>query len=298
MDRLRQLQTFLAILDAGNLAAAARRLGRSPPAITRELADLERRVGVMLIERSTRSCVPTPAGRQLAQHARRLLDDYEETLALPAAADAAITGSLRVTAPTGLGASHVAPLLLSFLDAHPGVRVELLLLDRIVDLVEEDYDLAVRIGRLRDSSLLRRPAGELRRLFVASPAYLAAKGVPNTPSDLGKHDIIQHTDQGNDAPWRFVDAAGVEQTTPLRGQFAVNRPEVAVAAALEGRGIATVLSSHVAGHIRSGRLVSLLNNHEPSALPISIVYPKSRQGWLRIQLLIEHLVENLTVSIS
>ncbi|SEN77667.1 transcriptional regulator, LysR family [Sphingomonas gellani] len=298
MDRLAQLQLLLAIVDTGSLAAAGRRLGRSPAAVTRALADLENRVGVRLIERSTRSCKPTPSGRRLAETARRLIEDYEGAISLPSEAAAALVGSLRVTAPTGFGAEQVAPLLLRFLDRHPGISVDLRLLDRVVDLIEEDFDLAVRIGRPREGTLIMRSAGVLRRSFVASPAYLQEHGVPRSLTDLAAHQLIQHGDGGNDAPWTFGKAGGAILPVAASGRLAVNRPEPAVAAARDGRGIVAVLSSQVANDLAGGTLLRVLQDHEPPPLPVSVLYPASRKGWRRVSLLADFLVTELTSSFS
>lgn len=296
MDRLKELRTLLAIVDTGNLAAAARRLGRSPPSVTRDLADLEKRVGAGLVERSTRICHPTAAGIRLAEHARQLLDSYEE--AIGEAAGEAVTprGSIRMTAPITFGSDHVAPLVMDFLDAYPEIAIDLQLLDRIVDLTGEEFDLAVRIGHLADSSLIARTVGELRRVVVASPAYLEERGIPAQPQDLVKHELVQHTDCGAKAPWTFRDRDGRSISVLLSGRLTVNQPDTAVSAARDGRGIVSALSHQVHADLRAGRLVRILEDFEPAALPVSIVWPESRRSWRRMRLLVEHLVEGLRLS--
>jgi DNA-binding transcriptional LysR family regulator len=189
MDRLDELAVFLAVLEAGSLAGAARRLRRSPPAVTRILAGLEERTAARLVERTTRALAPTEAGRHLAEQARRLLADYDEAMRM-AGGDRIPRGPVRVTAPVVFGQRHVTPLVTGFLTAHPGVRMELHLSDRNVDLVEEGLDVAVRIGVLPDSGLVVRRVGEVRRMLVASPGYLAAHGTPAGPADLAGHDVM------------------------------------------------------------------------------------------------------------
>jgi DNA-binding transcriptional LysR family regulator len=294
MDRLRELQTLVAIVDMGGLAAAARRLGRSPPSISRDLADLEARIGASLVERSTRSCRPTPAGIRLADDARPLLSGYEEAIGQAAGEATAPRGSVRITAPITFGGSFVAPLVTAFLDIYPQITIDLQLNDRIVDLAEEDFDLAVRIGRLADSSMIARTVGELRRVFVASPAYLDARGTPERPADLADHEIIQHTSRGAATPLTFAGEGRRTITVSARARFTVNQPEAALAAAREGRGIVGVLSHQVDSDLRAGTLVRILKEFEPAALPISLVWPPSRRSWRRVRLLVDHLANGLS----
>lgn len=294
MDRLRELQTLVAIVDTGSLAAAARRLGRSPPSISRDLADLEGRVGISLVERSTRSCRPTPAGARLADDARPLLAGYEEAIEQVAGEARAPRGSIRMTAPITFGGRYVVPLVTAFLDTYPEIMIDLHLNDRLVDLAEENFDLAVRIGRLADSSMIARPVGELRRIFVASPAYLEARGTPGKPEDLRDHEIVQHGGGGPNMPLVFSGEDGRALTVTARSRFTVNQPEAAVAAAREGRGIVGVLSHQVDSELRTSALVRILEAFEPPPLPVSLVWPSSRRSWRRIRLLIDHLAEALS----
>jgi len=180
VDRLDELTALVAILEAGSLAAAGRKLRRSPPAMTRLLASLEERVGSRLIERTSRRLTATEAGRRLGEQARQVLARYGD--AVRETAPGEVRGVLRITAPLVFGRRHVTPVVSSFLEAHPQMRVELVLDDGTLDLIEEGLDLAVRIGRLGDSSLVARRVGEVRRLLVASPAYVARRGAPRRPA--------------------------------------------------------------------------------------------------------------------
>ena len=186
MDRLDELAIFVRIVEEGSLARAAARLRRSPPAVTRALAALEDRLGVRLVDRTTRRLAPTEAGRALYDKARALVADYEAATA--GARDAPVRGLLRITAPVQFGRRHIAPVVARFLDAHDGVEVELLLNDRNIDLIDEGIDVALRIGPLADSTLTARPVGHVRRLWVASPAYLKRRGMPRAPADLAHHE--------------------------------------------------------------------------------------------------------------
>jgi DNA-binding transcriptional LysR family regulator len=268
MDRLEELATFVAIIEAGSLVGASRRLRRSPPAVTRALSALEDRMGVRLVERTTRHLSPTEAGVALAERARTLLADYEQVLA--GVSQAQVQGVLRITAPVQFGRRHVAPIVSAFLNQHPDVRVELTLNDRNLDLIEEGLDLAVRIGPLADSSLVARTVGSVRRVVVASPAYLARRGVPRTPSDLATHDTIFGMARSPAREWRFGPSqrGAVVRLTP---RLLVDDVEAQLQAARAGRGIARPLSYQVADDLAGGALVRLLQDFEPGPLPVQLV---------------------------
>ena len=262
MDRLDELAVLVAVIDEGSLAGAARRLRRSPPAVTRILGALEDRVGVRLVERTTRRLSPTEAGVVLADRARGLLAEYE------AATEAApVQGMLRVTAPVQFGRLHVAPVVAGFLDAHPAISVELMLHDRNLDLIEEGLDVAVRIGALADSTLLMRQVGLVDRMLVASPAYLAAHGVPRLVADLAGHQTIFGSGQTGAPEWRFGDGTVIR----LKPRLLVNEIEAQLIAVRSGRGVARLLSYQVVDDLAAGRLVRLLPGSEPPRLPVQLV---------------------------
>lgn len=268
MDRLEELATFVAIIEAGSLVAASRRLQRSPPAVTRALRGLEDRMGVRLVERTTRRLSPTEAGNALADRARTLLADYEGLSA--GASQARLQGVLRITAPVQFGRRHVAPIVSAFLNEYPDVRVELTLNDRNLDLIEEGLDLAVRIGPLADSSLVARTVGGVRRLVVASPAYLARRGVPQAPSDLATHDTIFGMARSSAREWRFGPSqrGAVVRLTP---RLLVDDVDAQLQAARAGRGVARPLSYQVTDDLADGTLVRLLRDFEPGPLPVQLV---------------------------
>ena len=215
MDRLDELTALVAILEAGSLAAAGRKLRRSPPAMTRLLASLEERVGARLIERTSRRLTATEAGSRLGEKARQVLAGYGD--AVQETAPGEVRGVLRITAPLVFGRRHVTPVVTSFLEAYPHMRVELVLNDGSLDLIKEGLDLAVRIGRLADSSLVARRVGEVRRLLVASPAYVARRGAPRTPADLAAHDLIFTSGRPAPLEWRFLRSGGTSRCARLRG---------------------------------------------------------------------------------
>lgn len=268
MDRLEELATLVAIIDAGSLVAASRRLQKSPPVVTRALSALEDRMGLRLVERTTRRLSPTEAGSALADRARSLLSDYEQLSAV--GSQARLQGVLRITAPVQFGRCHVAPIVSAFLNEHPDVRVELTLNDRNLDLVEEGLDLAVRIGPLADSSLVAQTVGSVRRVVVASPAYLSRRGIPQVPSDLAGHDTIFGAARSSAREWRFGPSprGAVVRLTP---RLLVDDVDTQLQAARAGRGIARPLSYQVADDLAGGTLVRLLRDFEPGPLPVQLV---------------------------
>ncbi|WP_414474335.1 LysR family transcriptional regulator [Microvirga sp. M2] len=272
MDRLDELTVFIAILDAGSLSGAARKLRRSPPSVTRTLVALEERVATRLVERTTRRLAPTEAGRHFAEHAQRLLAGYESAIA--EVSGRPLQGVLRITAPVVFGRRHVAPVIGDFLDAYPSLRAELTLSDRNLDLIEHEIDVAVRIGFLADSGLVARRIGEVGRVLVASPAYLARRGAPSRPADLARHDVIFPTDGPGQQGWRFqVD--GREQVIRLTPRMAMNEVDAMLSVVREGRGIGRALSYQVVEDFAAGRLVRLLPQCEPAPLPVQLVMPSA-----------------------
>ena len=267
MDRIDELATFVRIVDEGSLARAAVRLRRSPQAVTRALTALEDRVGQRLIERTTRRLAVTEAGRDLLERARALLHDYDT--ATHRTPGTPVRGFVRITAPVQFGRRHVAPVARAFLDRYPAARVELVLNDRNLDLIEEGIDVALRIGPLKDSGLTARRMGEVRRQWVASPDYLARRGTPAAPGDLVTHETIQGAGPGI-AAWTF---GGGRRGAPahLSARLRVNDVETQLAAARDGRGIARLLSYQIADDLAAGSLVLLLRAYEPAPLPVHLV---------------------------
>jgi DNA-binding transcriptional LysR family regulator len=290
MDRLDELAIFVAIVDAGSLAGAARRLRRSRPAVTRALAALEDRVGTRLIARTTRRLTPSDAGRELAGTARRLLADYEVSLGGVAAAP--VSGLLRITAPLSFGRRHVTPLVSEFLDRYPDVQVELVLADRNLDLIEEDLHLAVRIGQLASSRLVARKVGEVRRILVAAPSYLASRPAPQRPADIADHDTIASVATEPTLSWRF-GGPGRGTSVVLTPRFIVNEVEAVLIAARAGRGLARPISYQAADDLASGALVRLLPQYEPAPLPVQLVVPSGRHLAPKVRAFLDHAIERL-----
>jgi DNA-binding transcriptional LysR family regulator len=290
MDRLQELAVLVAVIDHGSLAAAARRLRRSAPAVTRALAALEDRVGIRLVERSTRRLSVTEAGRALAERARALLNDYDH--AVGGLASTPLRGLLRVTAPLQFGRRHVAPLVIGFIDAFREMQVELILNDRNLDLIEEGIDVAVRIGPLADSNLIARRVGEVRRVLVASQAYLAQRGTPKKPADLAAHDTILGGARSEPREWRFGPP---KRTTIVRlsPRLIANETEARLVAVRAGQGITRVLSYQVSEELKAGSLIRLMTAFEPAALPIHLVTPNGAHKTPKIRAFLDYAAESL-----
>lgn len=291
MDRLQELAVLVAVIDHGSLAAAARRLRRSPPAVTRALAALEGRTGTRLVERSTRRLAVTEAGRALAERARALINDYDS--AVGGLADTPFRGLLRVTAPLQFGRRHVAPLVIGFLGTYREMQLELILDDRNLDLIEEGIDVAVRIGALADSTAMARRVGEVRRVLVASPAYLAERGTPKKPADLAAHDTILGTARSEPSEWRFGPP---KRTTVVRlsPRLLVNETEARLVAARAGQGITRVLSYQVSEDLAAGTLVRLMPAFEPPALPVHLLAPHAGHKTRKVKAFLDYAAASLT----
>jgi len=290
MDRLDTLRLFVSIVDTGSLAAAARRHNQTPPAVTRALAALEERLGVRLVERTTRRSRATEAGQKLAEQSRRLLADYDDAMAEAGGSAAAPRGRLRIGAPLVFGKLHVAPVVAAFLDAQKLVAVDLLLADRNVDLIDDAIDVAVRIGPLEDAALVARRVGSLRRIVAASPAYLAAHGTPERPEDLAAHETIQFSAPTVTSEWRFQSPDGTPLSVRVQPRFTVNAAEAAVEAAIAGRGVVTALSYQAATAIADGRLLRLLREFERPAMPVSLVFASARLLPARVRAFLDFAV--------
>jgi DNA-binding transcriptional LysR family regulator len=289
MDRLDAMQAFVTVADLKGFAAAARKLRLSPPAVTRLIAALEDRIGARLLQRTTRSVTLTDAGARYLERARRILADVEEAEIAAESERARPTGRLVISAPTGFGRLHVSPVLTAYLKRHREVS-ELRLEDRVINLVEEGVDLAVRIGHLPDSSLVARHVGDMRRIMVASSGYLKSRGEPRKPQDLSVHDAIQSGTNSGLAEWRFVDGEN-EVRLSYTPRLITNTADAAIQYAEAGGGLTRVLAYQAADAIKRGRLKIVLAKFEQPPLPIHIVYPTSRLLSAKVRTFIDLVVE-------
>ena len=273
MDRIESVAIFVEVAERRSFAAAARRLARSAAAVTRAVGELETRLGVRLLNRTTRAVSLTEAGDRFLAGARRVLADFEEIERAAAGEGAAPRGELRITAPILFGRLHALPIVTEFLDRFAEVSVALSLIDRPVDLVEEGLDVAVRIGALAESSAVATRVGTVRRIVVASPGYVTQHGTPLSPGDLGAHAVIAFS--GGADHWVFRNEQR-ETSIAIRPRLAVTTAAAALDAVGAGFGIARVLSYQAAGDISRGSLLRLLAPYEGDELPIHLLYPGGR----------------------
>jgi DNA-binding transcriptional LysR family regulator len=272
MDKLRAMQTFVQIVEHGSLTAAAGAMRGSLPAVVRTLAALEAELDVRLLNRTTRRIALTDEGREYYERCRRVLAEVDEAEAALSARRAAPKGRLRVTAPVMFGRLHVAPVATGFGARHPAVQLELILLDRVVDLLEEGVDLAVRIAQLPDSSLVAIRVGETRRVVCASPAYLRRAGTPQSPAELARHRCVSFggLNPGVDE-WRFD-----KERVAVHAALASNQIDAALDACVSGLGLGQFLCYQVQALLDGGRLKRVLADFEPAPLPIHVIYAHAR----------------------
>jgi DNA-binding transcriptional LysR family regulator len=287
MDRIDAMAAFVAVADLQGFAPAARKLGLSPSNVTRLIAALEDRLGARLLQRTTRSVTLTDVGARYLERVRRVFADVEEAESSAQAELARPSGRLVVSAPVGFGRRHVSPVVSTYLSRYPEVSCELRLADRMVNLVEDGVDLAVRIGHLADSTLVARQVGQMRRIVVAAPAYLKRRGEPRSPEAVAAHDTIQF---GAAPDWRFVRDGRELRITPTP-RFITNSADAAIQYAEEGGGLTRVLAYQAADAIKRGKLEVVLAASEEPVMPIHLVYPTSRLLSAKVRGFIDLVVE-------
>ena len=271
MDRFESMTVLLTAVEAGSLSAAGRRLGMPLATVSRKVSELETHVKARLLSRSTRKLALTDAGRDYVVACKRILEDVNEAERAASGEYSAPRGELIVTAPIVFGRLHVLPVTTEFLAAYPEVAVRLVLGDRVVNLLEDQVDLAVRIGELPDSSLIATRVGTIHRVVCGSPAYFAAHGTPESPHALSAHECVTFAALMSPDSWVFkVD--GVDVSVPVHSRLIVNTAEAAIDAAISGVGVTRVLSYQIDQASRAGLLDRVLRDFEPAPLPISLVY--------------------------
>jgi len=284
------MQAFVAVADEGGFARASRRLSLSPPAVTRAIGSLERRLGAPLFHRTTRRVRLTEAGTRFLADCRRILAELEAAEAAAAGEHAELRGQIGITASVLFGRMHVAPIVFDFLGQHPRVTARTLFVDRIVHLIDEALDIAVRIATLPDSVLHAIPVGTVRRVVCASPAFLAAHGEPRKPADLARLSAVAFSIGGEvPEPWGFASGESVRP----RSQLLVNSNDVAIAGAVAGHGLARVLSYQIAPQLRAGELRLVLEDFEPEPVPVSLVTLEGRRAAPRVRRFLDFAAERL-----
>jgi DNA-binding transcriptional LysR family regulator len=275
MDRLRAMQIFAAVAGAGSLSAASRELGVPLTTVSRQLAALEQYVGAPLMVRTTRQLALTDAGRDYLETCRILLSELEAAEARLTGKEDAPSGELVLTAPVVFGRLHVLPVVLEYLQRYTCVRVKMVLADRVLDLIDENIDVGIRIGALPDSAMVVRQAGTVRYVVCASPAYLEARGEPANPRGVTKHDCIVFSGLETGGRWSFRGSKGVQRVR-IHSRLSVNTAEAAVDAAIAGIGLARVLSYQVKNAIAEGKLRLVLEDFEGPGVPVNVLHRQGR----------------------
>ncbi|KAB8063982.1 LysR family transcriptional regulator [Janthinobacterium violaceinigrum] len=271
MDRLESMTILLAVVDAGSLSAAARHLGMPLATVSRKVAALETHLGTRLLHRTTRQLALTEAGGSYVAACRRILEEIAEAERTATGEYVAPKGELTVTASVVFGRLHIVPVVAEFLAQYPEIEIKLVLTDRVVHLMDEQVDVAVRIGDLPDSSFIATRVGTVRRVVCASPGYLAAHGVPLAPGDLAAHDCISFEVLESRRAWVFGTGKSA-QSVPVHARLAVNTVDAAIAAATLGVGVIRVLSYQVMDALRDDALRIVLAPFEAAPLPVSLLH--------------------------
>ncbi|MBE1160943.1 LysR family transcriptional regulator [Dyella acidiphila] len=294
MDRLDAMKVFVTALDEGSLAGASRKTGRSAAAVSRAIAFLEAHVGVPLLHRTTRSIKLSEAGERYAMACRKVLADLDEADRHAAGERSVPRGTLTITATVFAGVELLRPIVDAFMQEHPTVNVRLHLLERPVNLIDEGMDLALRITHLADSTLVAQPIGEVRRVVVASPRYLATHPRIAEPADLSKHPIIAMQHMGQES-WTFPPLPGssVPRAVPITPRLVVNNVRAAIASAVEGHGVTRLLSYHVAPEIKQDLLRIVLADAEPTPFPVSLLSPYGRLAVPKVRAFVDFALPRL-----
>jgi DNA-binding transcriptional LysR family regulator len=297
MDMHTAMQVFVRVVEAGNFSKAARQLNLAPTSISRQVVALEDKLGVRLLNRTTRRQRLTEAGLLYFDRVKQILNEIDTANLAVSTLEATPSGTLRVTAPITFGRLYIVPALNTFLERYPNLHVSLTLTDSVTDLVEEGYDVAVRIGELADSRLITRKLATTERIICASPAYLNRAGVPSHPRDLDSHNCLVFQTAADDAVWQFSDRGGAYNVR-VRGDFSTNSADAIRTAALEGLGLARVPTWLVARDIRRGALNAVLTDDNSTLEPLSIhaLYAHNRHLSPKVRAFVDFLVERFAAS--
>ena len=291
MDRMAAIEAFVKVSETKSFTEAAARLGQSKSAISRHISALETELGARLFHRSTRTLALTEAGQSYYERMARILSDVEEANRAVTQLQAAPRGRLRVNAPMSFGFLHLAGVLPEFMARYPEVSIDLVMNDRFVDLVDEGFDVAVRIGGMADSSLIAKKLGPIRRVICASPDYLQKRGVPQTPDDLRGHECLCNTNGQSPHEWTFVRPDGGSWPVDVRGTITANNGDALRVAALKGLGLTLVPTFIVGADLQAGHLVTVLDPYMVQKLSMHAVYPTSRHLSPKVRAFVDFLFE-------
>ena len=292
MDQFHLMSVYVAVAEEEGFAAASRRLKLSPPAVTRAIAELEEKLGVKLLNRTTRHVRTTEAGARYLEDARRILHDIELANEAVVGINSIPKGRLSVTAPVLFGQQYIMPGIVEYLQTYPDTQVDALFLDRVVNLLEEGFDVGIRIGKLADSTMKAKKVGEVRLTLVASPDYLKDNGIPNHPNDLSQHTLIASSASSMIHDWQFM-SQGKIQNTKLEPRLTVTTNQAAINAAKQNLGISRVISYQVANELANNQLKAVLTNYSLPAMPIHIVHREDRLSSSKVRSFIDLIADRL-----
>lgn len=283
------MTVFVAVAEEQSFAGGARKLGMSPPAVTRAIAGLEDRLKVRLFTRTTRYVRVTEAGQRYLEDARRIIGEVDEADDAVAGINGEPKGHLAVTAPVLFGKLFVIPGIVDYLQRYPGMEVSAVFLDRIVNMLEEGLDVGIRIGELPDSSMKAIRVGYVRRVICASPNYLAKHGMPEKPADLADHLIVAASGVSPIVDWKFAHGLAVK----VKPRLTVTNNDSAIAAVLKDLGVTRLLSYQIAPYLASGQLQTVLEEFEPEPLPIHVLHREGRYASAKVRTFVDLMVANL-----
>jgi len=284
------MAVFTKVVATGSFSAAARELRVSQASVTKQIKELEGWLGARLLNRTTRRLSLTEVGAGFYERSTRILEAVAEARSAAGALQTAPRGRLRINAPVSFGLLHLAPAVTEFLNVYPDVSIEMLVNDRVVDLLEGEFDVGVRIGRLGDSSLIARRIAPVRLVICAAPEYLARHAVPQTPEDLASHNCLEYTYFESRGEWHLRDPTGADIVVPVSGRYLANNADVLRSTALAGGGIILVPTFLIGDDLRAGRLVRLLSNYPPPEQALHALYPPGRHLSAKVRTFVDFLV--------
>jgi DNA-binding transcriptional LysR family regulator len=297
MDRLDAMSVIIAVTETGSFSAASRKLGTPVATVSRRVSELETRLKAELFQRSSRKMMLTDAGRSYIEACKRIIEQVDDAERQVSGEYRIPKGDLAVTAPWGLGHMHLLPIAVEFLKAYPEIALRLVLTDRVVNTVEENIDVSIRIGTLPDSSMIATRIGSIRFVVCASPAYFAERGSPTKPSDLGDHDCITVDSVATPATWKFAQGNRAI-VTPIRSRLCVDTSEAAVQAAIAGAGLARVMSYKMEAARRAGTLTVVLDAFEQEPLPVHMVYAQRKLVPLKLRAFLNWVTPRLKARLT
>jgi DNA-binding transcriptional LysR family regulator len=292
MDRLEAMSVIIAVAETGSISAASRRLKSPVATVSRKVAEFESRLSARLFQRTSRRMTLTEAGRTYIEACKRIIEQADEAEREVSGEYRMAKGGLAVTAPWGLGHTHLLPQAVEFLDAYPDISLRLRLTDDVVNMVEDNIDIAIRLGALPDSGMIATRIGSIRIVVCGSPSYLKAHGLPKQPSELRDHHCITIDDHAVPPVWRF-ERGNRPRGAPIRSRLCVNTSEAAVLAAIDGAGLARVMSYKMDAEMRAGRLAIVLEEFEPKPLPVHILYAPHKPMPLKLRTFLNWMTPRL-----